>query len=64
MNVGIQRDKTMAVKLMYIPNDDIQNYRFCRLRIVGEIFGHQPNEPTNQNSIKGPKVVKPTEKKT
>ena len=27
---GIQRDKTMADKLMYIPNDDSQNYPFYR----------------------------------
>ena len=26
---GILRDKTMADKLLYIPNDDKQNYPFC-----------------------------------
>ena len=30
----IGRDKTMADKLMYIPNDDKQNYPFCRLQLV------------------------------
>ena len=28
-NIGIYRDKTMADKLMHIPNDDEQNYPFC-----------------------------------
>ena len=27
----IERDKTMAYKMMYIPNDDTQYYPFCRL---------------------------------
>ena len=31
-----ERDKTMVDKLMYIPNDDIQNYLFCILRLVVE----------------------------
>ena len=30
--------KTMADKIMYIPNDDLQNYHF--LRLVVETFGH------------------------
>ena len=34
------RDKTIAVKLMYIPNDETQNYSFCRLQLVVETFGH------------------------
>ena len=38
---------------MYIPNDDIQNYPFCRLPLVVETIGQsQLNEPFNQNSIK------------
>ena len=49
----------MADKLIYIPNDDTQNYHFYRLRLVVETF----NEPTNQNSWKIPKVVNPTNKK-
>ena len=52
----------MADKCMYIPNDDAQNYPFCRLQIVVETFGQ--NEPTNQNSIRVHKVVQPTNKKT
>ena len=37
---GIERDKTMADKLMYIPNDVTQNYPFCRLQLVIDMFGH------------------------
>ena len=33
---------------MYIPNDDKQNYPFCRLELVVE---------TNQNLLKSPKLV-------
>ena len=49
----------MANKLMYIPNDDPQNNPFCRLQL-----DTQQNEPSNQNSIKVPKVDKTTNKKT
>ena len=52
----------MADKLMYILNYDTQNYPFCRLQLVGHL-DTLSNEPTNQNSIKVPKV-KPTIKKT
>ena len=48
----------MADRLMYIPNDETQNYPFCRLQLVVAL-----NEPTNQNSMKVLKVVKPTNKK-
>ena len=51
----------MAGKLMYISNDDTQNYPFCRLQLVAEMFDTQINKPTNK---KVPKVVKPTNKKT
>ena len=33
-------DKTMADKLMYIPNGDSQKYPFYRLKLVVEMFGH------------------------
>ena len=33
-------DKTMADNLMYIPNDDSQNYYFFRLQLVVKMFGH------------------------
>ncbi len=32
--LGILRDKTMADKLMYNPNDDKQNNSYCRLQLV------------------------------
>ena len=47
----------MADKLMYISNDDNQNYPFCRL--VVETFG-KLNKPANQNLIKVHEVVKET----
>ena len=40
MNTGIEGDKTMADKLMYILYDDNQNYPFCRLKLVVETFEH------------------------
>ena len=52
-------DETITDKLMFIHNDDVENYHFCRL-----FFGAQLNEPANKNSIKVPEVVKPTNKKT
>ena len=51
----IQRDETIANKLMYIPNDDTQNYLFCSLKLVVEMFEHV---------FEVPKVVKPMNKKT
>ena len=36
----ISKNKTMADKLTYIPNDDIQNYPLCRLQLVVEAFVH------------------------
>ena len=29
-----QRDKTMIIKLMFIPNDDTLNNPFCRLELA------------------------------
>ena len=52
------------VQLMYIPNDDTQSFPFCKLQLFIETFGHSLNESTNQNSLKVPKVVKPTNQKT
>ena len=34
------RDKTMAGKLMHIPNNNTQIYPLCRLQLVVETFGH------------------------
>ena len=50
----------MVDQLIYIPNDDTQNYPFCRLY---EWVKHtQLNKPTNQNPLKVRKVVAPTSK--
>ena len=46
----------MGDKLMYIPNDDIQNYPFCNNYWFKRLDA-QLNEPTNQNSIKVHKVI-------
>ena len=37
---GIQRDKTMAHKLKYIPNVNTKNYPFRRLQLAVKTFGH------------------------
>ena len=47
----------MADKLMYIPNDDTQNYTFRRLNLLVETFKTQLNEPTNQSPLKSPKLL-------
>ena len=57
-----EKDKTMADKLKYIPNDDTQNYHFCRLQLVVETRNTQLNEPTIRYTIKVSKVAKPTNK--
>ena len=54
----------MADKLMYITNDYTQNYPFCRIQLLVKSLDTQIVETTNQNSIKIPKVFKPTNKKT
>ena len=56
-----KRDNTMAEKLMNIPNDDTQNFPFCKLQLVVETFGYSTYEPTNQNLIKIPKVERMNE---
>ena len=53
----------MANKLMNIPNDDTQNYPFCRIELMFKTLYALLNEPTNQNSIKVPKVFNSTNKK-
>ena len=49
----------MTEKLMYIPNDGTDNYPLYRLQIVVET---KLNEPTKQNSVEVPKIVKSTNK--
>ena len=51
----------MVNKLMYISYDDTQNQPFCRLQLVVDT---KLNESNNQNSMKFPKVVESTNKKT
>ena len=34
----------MAVKLIYISNENTQNYHICRLQLVVETFGHSVKE--------------------
>ena len=48
---------------MFIPDDDTQNDTFSRLQFVVEALKPQLNEPTNLNSMKVPKFVKPKNKK-
>ena len=55
---------TIADKLIYIPNDDTQNYPFCRLKFVVETFEHSIKITNQSNFTKVPKVFKPTNKKT
>ena len=61
---GIERDKTMADKFMYIPNYDTQNYLFCRLQIEVETFEHSTIRSIQSNSISAPTGVEPKNKKT
>ena len=54
----------MADKIMYnIPNDYTQNFPFVDKNKMIKHLNTQLNKPTNQNSIKFPKVVEPTNKK-
>ena len=53
----------MVDKLMHIPIDDKQNYPFRRLQLVVESLDTQIKEPTDQNSLKVPKIVKKTNEK-
>ena len=45
----------MADKLMYILNDDTQNYPLCRLKLADKSLNTKLNKPTNHNSVKVPK---------
>ena len=47
---------------MYIPND-YEITTFVDNRQFFKRLDTQPNEPTNPNSLKVPKIVKPTNKK-
>ena len=53
----------MAHKFMYILNDFTQNNPFILYVTINGLLDIQPNEPTNQDSIKVPKVVEPMNEK-
>ena len=52
----------MADKMMYIPNVDAKNYPFYTNSDWK--WNVQFNESTNQNSIKVPEIIEPTNNKT
>ena len=52
----------MANKVLYIPNNKTLNHPFCRLELAVKTY-NQHNKKNNQNSVKVPKVVKPTNEK-
>ena len=54
----------MTDKFMYIPNNDKQNYAFCRLKLVVETFRHSTLLTKQSKYTKVPKVVLLTNKKT
>ena len=53
----------MADELIYIANDDTQNYLFYKLQLLDNMFETQFYELTNPYSMKVPKVIKLTNKK-
>ena len=57
--ITLNRVETMADKFIYIPNNDSQNYPFCRLKRLDT----QRNEPTNQNLVEVPNIVEIVRKK-
>ena len=68
---GIAKSRTKSISMLkqgykgirlWPINDYTQNFPFCTLQLVVKTF--RLNEPTNQNQMKVPKVVKPTNKKT
>ena len=54
----------MSDKLMKIPNDDTQNYPFCRLKLVIKSFEHATIWTSQLKFTNVPKVGKLTNKKT
>ena len=47
----------MDDKLIYIPNDDIQNYSLCRLQLVVETFGHSASWTKQSKFNKSPQNI-------
>ena len=56
--------KTMADKLMYIPNDNTQKYLFCRLQLVVRMLGNSTLVTYQSNFNIVLKVVQTMNKKT
>ena len=54
----------MVDKLIYIPNDDTQNYPFCRLKLLVETFKHSSLRTNQSKFTKIPPANNPTNKKT
>ena len=54
----------MADKLMYIPNNDKQNYPFWELKLVVEKFGHSTLWTKQSKFNKNSQVVRATNKQT
>ncbi len=54
----------MVDKLMYIHNDDTKIILCVDYNLLLKRLDTHINEPTNQNSIKVPKVIKQQKKKT
>ena len=48
----------MAIKFIYISNDEKQNYYFCSFKLLVEKFEHLKIELTNQDLKEVPKVFK------
>ena len=48
---------------VYVSNDDKQYYHCYKSKLLVEKFGHCFFNPTNQDLIKVPKVLKPTNKR-
>ena len=60
MRPGVIKDKIKVDELMYLPNDDEQNYPSYKYKLFVEKFGHYYFEPIIWNLIKVPKLYEPT----
>ena len=48
----------MADKFMYIPNDNKQNYPFCRIKLVVETFGDSTKWAHQSKCNKSPQRIR------
>ena len=53
--VNNQGSKGREQHPMYIPNDNTQEYAFCRLQLVIETFGHSTKSANQSKFNKSPK---------